>query len=283
MLTSTRIAAVSTILVTLTTACSQSQPSQEVSITPTSASVTASQPSPAPSKSPSASPSPTLESNQFQDGLDAAMSAATIAQSAQSRDDWNLVVSRWQSAIALFKTLSKSNPNYATAQKKIAEYQRNLAYAQKQATSPSKPADMVNAIPPIASAPKPSTSAVPTTPKLNVSPTPALSPTKTSSSAVTPELALATHLQQMGAKLYGTYWCSYCTKQKQLFGQQALSKITYIECDPAGENAQPALCRQANITSVPMWEIQGRLYQGILSLQELAEVSGYQGDRNFTS
>ncbi|HEY9668942.1 MAG TPA: hypothetical protein V6C91_19185 [Coleofasciculaceae cyanobacterium] len=283
MLRSTRIAAVSTILLALTTACSQSLPSQKASIPPTSGSVTASRPSPVPSKLSPPSPSPTLESNQFQDGLDAAMSAATIAQSAQSREDWNLVVSRWQSAIALFKTLPKSNPNYAVAQKKIAEYQRNLTYAQKQATNPSKPAAITNAIPPIASAPQPSTPAVPTTPKPNIPSTPTPRQTKANPSAVTPELALATHLQQLGAKLYGTYWCSYCTKQKQLFSQQALSKITYIECDPAGENAQPALCRQANITTVPMWEIQGRFYQGILSLQKLAEVSGYQGDRNFTS
>lgn len=283
MLTSTRIGAVSTILLTWMTACSQSPPSQEGSILPTSGSITASRPSPVPSQISPPSPSPTLESNQFQDGLDAAVSAATIAQSAQSREDWNLVVSRWQNAIALFKTLPKSNPNYAVAQKKIAEYQRNLTYAQKQATNPPKPAAIANAIPPIASVPKPPASVVPTIPQPNIPSTPIPRQTKANPSAVTPELALATHLQQIGAKLYGTYWCPYCTKQKQLFGQQALSKITYLECDPAGENAQPALCRQANITSFPTWEIQGQLYQGMLSLQELADVSGYRGDRNFRS
>jgi predicted fused transcriptional regulator/phosphomethylpyrimidine kinase len=65
------------------------------------------------------------------------MGAATIAQSAESKDDWNLVVSRWQNAIALLKTVPKSSPNYTKAQKKIPEYQRNLAYAQQQVKNPS--------------------------------------------------------------------------------------------------------------------------------------------------
>lgn len=95
------------------------------------------------------------------------------------------------------------------------------------------------------------------------------------------KIALASHLKQTGAIFYGTYWCQYCTKQKQLFGQQAVDKLNYVECDPNGPNPQPDLCQKANINALPTWEIKGQQYPGVLSLQELAELSGYQGDRNF--
>lgn len=99
--------------------------------------------------------------------------------------------------------------------------------------------------------------------------------------ASTAKIALASHLQQTGAIFYGTYWCGYCNKQKQLFGQQAVEKLNYVECDPKGENAQADLCQKANINSLPTWEIKGQQYPGTISLQELADLSGYQGDRNF--
>lgn len=95
------------------------------------------------------------------------------------------------------------------------------------------------------------------------------------------KVALASHLKQTGAIFYGTHWCGYCTKQKQLFGQEAMLQINYIECDPKGQNPQPDLCQKANIQSLPTWEIKGQQYPGVLSLQELADVSSYQGDRNF--
>lgn len=96
------------------------------------------------------------------------------------------------------------------------------------------------------------------------------------------KLALANHLKQQGAKMYGTYWCVTCAGQKQWLGKEAFSKITYIECDPAGEKQQANLCRQLNITRFPTWEIGGKLYcQGGCSLGELADVSGYKGSREF--
>jgi len=96
------------------------------------------------------------------------------------------------------------------------------------------------------------------------------------------EFALANHLSQTGAKMYGTFWCPYCNRQKQLF-QDAVSRLTIIECDPNGANAKPELCSQANVSSYPSWEINGQLYRGMRSLDELAQISGYQGPRNFGS
>ena len=96
------------------------------------------------------------------------------------------------------------------------------------------------------------------------------------------KIALAKHLKQQGAKMYGTYWCVACNGQKKWFGEEAFSQLTYIECDPAGEKQQANLCRQLNITRFPTWEIGGKLYcQGGCSLGELADVSGYKGSREF--
>jgi uncharacterized membrane protein len=95
------------------------------------------------------------------------------------------------------------------------------------------------------------------------------------------ELALARHLQTIGAKKYGAYWCPHCQEQKQLFGQSAFAMIDYIECDPQGKNPQPQLCQAAGITGYPTWEIQGELYPGRLSLEKLADLSGYSGRRDF--
>jgi len=95
------------------------------------------------------------------------------------------------------------------------------------------------------------------------------------------EIELAAHLTEIGAKKYGAYWCPHCFEQKQLFGKEAFSKINYIECDPKGKNAQPQVCKGAGVKSYPNWEINGELIEGVKTLDELADLSGYQGSRNF--
>jgi tetratricopeptide (TPR) repeat protein len=94
-------------------------------------------------------------------------------------------------------------------------------------------------------------------------------------------IALAQHLTQMGAKMYGAYWCSVCDWQREQFGDVAARQITEIECDARGQNPQPNLCQQAGVEAYPSWEINGQLYRGGLSLEDLADISGYQGPRNF--
>lgn len=81
----------------------------------------------------SVAPSPLPQTDPFLDASDKAIGAVTISKSAQSQDDWNLVASMWQESITLIKMVPTSSPNYAKAQKKIPEYQRNLAYAKQQA------------------------------------------------------------------------------------------------------------------------------------------------------
>jgi uncharacterized membrane protein/glutaredoxin len=104
--------------------------------------------------------------------------------------------------------------------------------------------------------------------------------TTTSGSA---EVALARHLKEVGARMYGAYWCPHCHDQKQLFGQQAAQQINYVECDPGGQNPQVSLCQEnsENVTGYPTWEINGQFYPGTQTLDQLADASGYQGPRNF--
>ena len=66
--------------------------------------------------------------------IDKADSAVTISQSAQSQDDWNLVVSRWQQAVQLMKSVPTNSPRHAQAKTKIAEFERNLSSARQQVT-----------------------------------------------------------------------------------------------------------------------------------------------------
>jgi predicted aspartyl protease len=62
-----------------------------------------------------------------------------LGQSAQSQEDWQLAVGRWQQAVDLMKQVPAASPNYAQAQAKVQEYQRNLAAAQQRAEG--KPAN----------------------------------------------------------------------------------------------------------------------------------------------
>jgi hypothetical protein len=86
---------------------------------------------------------------------------------------------------------------------------------------------------------------------------------------------LALHLKKLDVKMYGAFWCPACGKQKEIFGDRAFQYINYIECDPRGENPQPQLCRNAQIRAYPTWEIGNKKYEGVQSLRELAELSGY--------
>lgn len=103
----------------------------------------------------------------YERGLDTAYSAAVLGQSAQSSDDWQLVISRWQEAITLLRAVPSSSPYHAIAQSKIAQYQRNLGIVQQQATRPrpSSPTTTVVATAPQASVPSSSPSSTQTRPK----------------------------------------------------------------------------------------------------------------------
>lgn len=73
------------------------------------------------------------ESELYSLALDKAIAAVTLSESATCRDDWLLVASQWKEAINSLKAIPKSSRNYDRVAKMLAQYQRKLAYAEKQA------------------------------------------------------------------------------------------------------------------------------------------------------
>lgn len=100
----------------------------------------------------------------------------------------------------------------------------------------------------------------------------------TDTAAQSYEARLAEHLTEQDATMYGAFWCPHCSDQKELFGE-AIEAVPYVECDPEGENAQPELCREKNIEGYPTWEIDGELYPGTRSLEELATLTEFEGEQ----
>jgi glutaredoxin len=88
------------------------------------------------------------------------------------------------------------------------------------------------------------------------------------------EAHLAQHLSETGATMYGAYWCPHCADQKEAF-DGAVDQVPYVECAADGENAQPQLCQDKGVQGYPTWEINGQLYPGVRSLEELAQLSGF--------
>lgn len=89
--------------------------------------------------------------------------------------------------------------------------------------------------------------------------------------------ALAIHLAQSGAKMYGAYWCPHCQEQKRFFGESA-SRLPYVECSPNGQNAaQAAECQSMGVQSYPTWFINGKKIEEVMTLQQLADASGFKG------
>ncbi len=97
------------------------------------------------------------------------------------------------------------------------------------------------------------------------------------------EIKLAEHLTQKNIKMYGSYMCTHCFEQKQLFGKQAWAKVNYIECSPGAieHQSQPEVCKQAGITGFPTWMVDGKPDPGAKKLAKLAQLSGYTGNTAF--
>jgi predicted aspartyl protease len=78
-------------------------------------------------------PAPVAASEAYQRALDKAESARNISASAQSQDDWDLAVSGWQQAIVLLRTVPASSSLRPQVDRKLREFQQNLATAKAQA------------------------------------------------------------------------------------------------------------------------------------------------------
>lgn len=68
---------------------------------------------------------------------------------------------------------------------------------------------------------------------------------------------LAQCLTDKGVKMYGAFWCPHCAEQKKSFGDD-FRYITYVECDPRGENADRDACLKAGVERYPTWVFPGQ-------------------------
>ena len=50
-----------------------------------------------------------------------------------------------------------------------------------------------------------------------------------------------------------------------------------MECDPRGIAPDPARCERANVRRYPTWIIGGQRYEGVMTLEELAQASRWEG------
>nr|XP_048326785.1 thiol-disulfide oxidoreductase LTO1-like [Ziziphus jujuba var. spinosa] len=91
-------------------------------------------------------------------------------------------------------------------------------------------------------------------------------------------LSFAKHLQSIGAKMYGAFWCSHYLEQKQMFGSEAVKLLNYVECFPDGYKKGTKIlkaCTDAGIEGFPTWVINGQVLSGERELSDLAQASGF--------
>ncbi|MDF5712588.1 MAG: hypothetical protein PUP93_01565 [Rhizonema sp. NSF051] len=79
------------------------------------------------------SKSPNSLDDTYDLALKKAQRAAKLTKSAQSQDEWKIVVDKWLEAIKLMESVPSSDSNYSLAQQKIVLYQIHREFAQKNA------------------------------------------------------------------------------------------------------------------------------------------------------
>lgn len=75
------------------------------------------------------------KSDSWREAVNQAQSAAILAQTAQSQNEWIAVANEWQKAVGLMRSVPSTSPNYQKAQQKAAEYQANLIVANRRAAA----------------------------------------------------------------------------------------------------------------------------------------------------
>ena len=88
------------------------------------------------------------------------------------------------------------------------------------------------------------------------------------------EGALARHLREQGAVMYGAHWCPHCAEQKALFGDAA-KDVPYVECAADTVNGRPDLCEKAGVKSFPTWVMGTERLTGVQPLSALAKFSRF--------
>ncbi|MEB3278093.1 MAG: hypothetical protein VKK42_04135 [Lyngbya sp.] len=80
-------------------------------------------------------PAEPTPADPWAEAVRSAINAANLAQTAQSRTEWENVAGQWRQASELMGQVPESSPNYQTAQQKVTEYQANREIALQRAAS----------------------------------------------------------------------------------------------------------------------------------------------------
>jgi Type IV pilin-like G and H, putative len=87
---------------------------------------------PSPVQSTASPPPAAVPSDSYEKGRDRAASARSLAETAQTPEDWALVLNRWQQAIVLMQSIPPTSAQRSAAQTLAIEYQRAFVQAQQQ-------------------------------------------------------------------------------------------------------------------------------------------------------
>ena len=90
---------------------------------------------------------------------------------------------------------------------------------------------------------------------------------------------------QIGAVMYGSYWCPHCSHQKELFGNEAWSTVSYVECSTKGfyYDANKLTAVKDKIEGFPTWHFpndrkkKNEWVSGEMPLERIASLSGFSG------
>ncbi|MEG4624045.1 hypothetical protein Q5691_07010 [Microcoleus sp. w1-18aA5] len=84
------------------------------------------------------------QNDAFTESVNFATQASNLAQSANSKQDWDEVAALWVQAVAWMQAVPPGSPRRAFAEKKVIEYMKNLVYSQQQASATRSQASTVS-------------------------------------------------------------------------------------------------------------------------------------------
>ncbi|MEG4804020.1 hypothetical protein QUB63_07000 [Microcoleus sp. ARI1-B5] len=84
------------------------------------------------------------QNDGFAESVNFATQAANLAQSANSKQEWDEVAALWVQAVAWMQAVPPGSPRRAFAEKKVIEYMKNLVYSQQQAGATRSQASTVS-------------------------------------------------------------------------------------------------------------------------------------------
>jgi uncharacterized membrane protein len=94
---------------------------------------------PAPAVAPNQTPTATVNTgNPYTSAEARAAEAESLSRTATTAQEWQRIAALWQESATWMARIPAGNANYATAQRRVAEYLSNRDYARQRATSASQ-------------------------------------------------------------------------------------------------------------------------------------------------